>query len=88
MECSSGPGAKIAIPRLRRPDQQTIPPKPPHIRPETVNKAVSTLLPMSPHHDAKQRFSAIDVGSAVGIISNPVFATVPTSCFVWTYCAS
>jgi hypothetical protein len=45
MESSSGPGAKVAIPRLRRPDQQTVPLKPPRIRPEKVDKAVSTVLP-------------------------------------------
>jgi hypothetical protein len=44
MESRSDPGARVAIPRPRRPDQQTVLPKPPHIRSGTVNKAVSTVL--------------------------------------------
>jgi hypothetical protein len=44
MESSSGLGAKVAIPRLKRPDQQTVLPTPPRIRSEAVDKAVSTVL--------------------------------------------
>ncbi|XP_014550624.1 hypothetical protein COCVIDRAFT_114993 [Bipolaris victoriae FI3] len=39
MESRSRPGAKVATPRLRRPNQQTVLPKPPRIRSETVDKA-------------------------------------------------
>lgn len=45
MESSSSFGAKVAIPRFKRPDQQTVLPRPPRIRPEKVDKAVSTVLP-------------------------------------------
>jgi hypothetical protein len=44
MESSSGLGAKVAIPRLKRPDQQTVLPRPPRIRSEKVDKAVSAVL--------------------------------------------
>jgi hypothetical protein len=88
MESSSGPSAKVAIPRLRWSDQQTVLPKPPPIRSEIVNKAVSTAPSMNQQHDADQGCSALDAGSIVGIISKPILATWPTSCFVWIYCAS
>ncbi|CAN9415083.1 unnamed protein product [Alternaria alternata] len=39
MESSSGLGAKVAIPRLKQPDQQTVLQKPPRIRSEKVEKA-------------------------------------------------
>jgi hypothetical protein len=44
MESSSGLNAKVAIPQLKRPDRQTVLPRPPRIRSEKVDKAVSTLL--------------------------------------------
>ncbi|XP_014553190.1 hypothetical protein COCVIDRAFT_40753 [Bipolaris victoriae FI3] len=39
MESSNGLGAKVAIPRLKQPDQQTVLPRPPCIRSERVDKA-------------------------------------------------
>ncbi|KAH7552855.1 hypothetical protein BM1_08806 [Bipolaris maydis] len=44
MESSSSLGAKVAIPRLKRPDRQTVLPRPPRVRSEKVDKAVSTVL--------------------------------------------
>lgn len=44
MESSSGLGAKVAIPRLKQPGQQTVLPRPPRIRSEIVDKAVSIVL--------------------------------------------
>ena len=44
MESSSGLGAKVAIPRLKRPDQQTVLLRPPRTRSKTVDKAVSIVL--------------------------------------------
>ncbi|ENH98549.1 hypothetical protein COCC4DRAFT_182619, partial [Bipolaris maydis ATCC 48331] len=39
MESSSSLGAKVAIPRLKRPDRQTVLPRPPRVRSEKVDKA-------------------------------------------------
>jgi hypothetical protein len=39
MESSSGLNAKVAIPQLKRPDRQTVLPRPPRIRSEKVDKA-------------------------------------------------
>lgn len=87
MESSSGFGPKVAIPQLKRPNQQTVFSKSPRISSERVSQAVSIVL-VRMRMALKQTYSAIDAAGAVCIISNSVHVIAPTSCFSWTYCAS